>query len=457
MNFVINYKNSIHLTMAIANLRVLKAFIQTIDIVSGDRDIHYDLLKNKSAFTRSGKLGFNTVTYLILSMLTKSLQVELYNYFTTLDVLSGLRFTKGAFSQRRHQIDSKWFRFLISHFAALFYDLSESVSLWKGYKLLAIDGSSAILLNNEELNNQYKGGQNKYGTYPLCRYMKMYDVLNEITLKVEMMPMKGSERKCAYQWVDAIPDGSITIFDRGFPSFTLFYLMLSCERPKDFIIRCKQKFSSSIKDFVTSVETSSKIKFYPDDRAISTLRQYHYKVTRQTFVELRVEKIVLENNEVEVLITSIDDELLLSNSEMKELYHKRWAIETNIGKEKNVLQLENFSSHLKNGIEQDFYATFITGNIHSLLCKEAQQRIDQKVSKRKYRYKINASASMNTFKKNLIRLFYTRDLYQLIVQIQSVFELFIEPVRPNRKVQRMRVSKRRYGKHQTHKNYRNNF
>jgi len=443
--------------MAITNLRVLKAFTQTIDIVSADRNIHYDLLKDKRAFTRHSKLGFNTVTYLILSLLTKSLQVELYNYFTTMQVLSGLQFTKGAFSQRRHQIDSKWFKFLIGHFADLFYDLSESVSLWKGYKLLAIDGSSAMLLNNEALNNQYKGGQNKYGTYPLCRYMKMYDVLNEITLKVEMLPMSSSERKCAYQWVDAIPDGSITIFDRGFPSFTLFYLMLSCERPKDFIIRCKQQFTSSIKDFVASGETSRKIKFYPDDRAISTLRQHHYKVTKQTFVQLRVEKVVLDNNEIEVLITSIDDEQLLNNSEMKALYHKRWAIETNIGKEKNLLQLENFSSHLKNGIEQDFYATFIAGNIHSLLCKQAQQRVDKNTHKRKYRYKINTSASMNMFKNNLIRLFYTQDLHQLIIQMQSVFELFIEPVRPNRKVQRKQVSKRRYGKHQTHKNYRNNF
>lgn len=455
MNFVINDKNKTYLTMAITNLRVLQAFTQTIDIVSSDKTIHESLLRNKRAFSRKSKLGFNTVTYLILSLLTKSLQVELYHYFSRVNVLPELRFTKGAFSQRRHQIHSNWFKFLIGHFATLFYDLSESVSLWKGYKLLAIDGSSAILVNNEELNKQYKGGQNKYGTYPLCRYMKMYDVLNEITLKVEMMPMNGSERKCAYSWVDAIPEGSITLFDRGFPSFTLFYLMQSCERPKDFIIRCNQKFSGSIKEFVASAETSRRIKFYPDERAILTLGQYQYKVTRETYVSLRVEKIVLDNNEVEILVTSIADENLLSNSEMKALYHQRWGIETNIGKEKNLLQLENFSSHLKNGIEQDFYATFIAGNIHSLLCKEAQQRVDEKVNNRKYRYKINASASLNVFKKNLIALFYTPHP-ALIAQIQSIFELFIEPVRPNRKAPRKRISRRRYGKHQTQKNYRNN-
>ena len=442
--------------MAIANLRILESFNQTIACVSGSRDIHINFLKDKRSFIRKGKLCFSTVTYLILSLLKKSLQVELQHYFSKLNILENSRFTKGAFSQRRHQVDSKWFKFLLHHLAALFYDLSDEVCLWKRYKLIAVDGSSAILVNGQQVNEQYKGGQNKYGTYPLCRYMKMHDVLNNITLQVEMMPMNGSERRCAYDWVDSIPNHSITLYDRGFPSFTLFYLMQSCEEPKDFIVRCKKDFSNSIKDFVASGQTSRKIRFYPDDRAIALLRKYQYKVTKSTFIELRVEKILLENGESEILITSIDDEQILSHAEIKMLYNKRWKIETSIGKEKNLLQLENFSSHLKNGIEQDFYATFIANNIHSLLCKQAQQQVDEKVKNRKYKYQINASASMNEFKANLICIFYTKNLKKLIQHMQSVFEMFIEPVRPNRKIERKRICKRRYGKHQTHKNYRNN-
>lgn len=232
--------------------------------------------------------------------------------------------------------------------------------------------------------------------------------------------------------------------------------MQSCEVPKDFIVRCKKDFSNSIKDFVGSSDISRKVKFYPDNRAVLLLKKYNYKVTRSTFIELRVEKIVLNTGEIEILITSIEDDKLLSNEDMKTLYNKRWAIETNIGKEKNLLQLENFSSHKKNGIEQDFYATFIANNIHSILCQEAQEKVNEKAKKRKYNYKINASASMHEFKHNLINLFYCQELIELINHIQSVFELFIEPVRPNRKIERKRICKRRYGKHQTHKNYRNN-
>lgn len=62
-----------------------------------------------------------------------------------------------------------------------------------------------------------------------------------------------------------------------------------------------------------------------------------------------MEKIFLKTGEVELLITSIDDDKLLRNEELKILYNKRWANETNSGKEKTLLQLENVSSQIKMG------------------------------------------------------------------------------------------------------------
>jgi hypothetical protein len=115
--------------------------------------------------------------------------------------------------------------------------------------------------------------------------------------------------------------------------------MQSCEVPKDFILRCKKDFSTSIKDLVASKDTSRKIKFYPDDRAVLLLKKYHYKVTKGTFIELRAKKILLKTGEVEILVTSIMDDELLRNVEIKLLYNKRWEIETTIGKEKKLLQL----------------------------------------------------------------------------------------------------------------------
>jgi predicted transcriptional regulator len=211
-----------------------------------------------------------------------------------------------------------------------------------------------------------------------------------------------------------------------------------------------------VKEFVSSKDISRRVTIYPDDKAINILFGYEVIVDKTTPIEVRLEKILLKTGEVEILITSILDEEKLSNKEMGELYHKRWGIETNIGKEKNILQLEHFSSHLKNGIKQDFYATLIANNIHSIIVNETNKKVNQKTKKRKYEYRVNESASINKFKSSLIKIFYTKNLKQLVNEMQSIFELFIEPVRPNRNVERKRFCKRRYGKHQTHTNYRNN-
>jgi hypothetical protein len=442
--------------MAPSNVRVISRFIDLIETVSRTASLRSLVLTDSKAFSRHRKLSFNTVTYLILNLLKKSLQVELKLFFSQLQIPVEQQFTKGAFSQRRHQINSGWFKYLLEYLGTIYYELGDHVQLWNGYKLLAIDGSTAFLISSQEANSVYKGARNKYGSYPLCRFMKMYDVLNNITLKVAMLSMENSERKCAYDWVDAIPDNSLTLFDRGFPSFTLFFLLQSCETPKAFIARCKLDFSNSIKAFVASGAKSRMITFYADDNARKVLRSYGYILTKDTGITLRVEKIKLPNGTVEVLITSLTDTKKISNEELKWLYRQRWGIETAIGREKNLLQLENYSSHLLQGIEQDFFATFIAANIHSMVAGQAQSMLKKENKQSKYDRQINYSASMHAFKEKVLQLFYTQQLKKVLWEMAIAFKQFTEPIRSNRNVERKKTSKRRYGKHQTQKNYRNN-
>lgn len=61
-----------------------------------------------------------------------------------------------------------------------------------------------------------------------------------------------------------------------------------------------------------------------------------------TVIKLRVLKVVLDTGEVEILITNLtEDELKYEDS--KELYFKRWGIETKFDELKNKFQIENFS------------------------------------------------------------------------------------------------------------------
>ena len=65
-----------------------------------------------------------------------------------------------------------------------------------------------------------------------------------------MRPIGESEKAIMYRLVDDLPHDSLTIFDRGFPSFALMFRMINQEIPRHFLMRCKRGFNKEVKDFL---------------------------------------------------------------------------------------------------------------------------------------------------------------------------------------------------------------
>jgi hypothetical protein len=162
--------------------------------------------------------------------------------------------------------------------------------------------------------------------------MKMYDVLNGITIKAELMPFDDSERYMSYKWVDAMHTDAITLFDRGYPAYTLFFLMQNSEQPKPFVMRCKRDFSNAVINFINSDKTDEQLTIYPDDRAMATLLQHGIKVNKKSAVTIRAVKVKLSNGDTEILLTNLYDKESFSIQDLSTLYSMRWMIETDIGK-----------------------------------------------------------------------------------------------------------------------------
>ncbi len=196
--------NKTQTTMVKTNVSIINEFIEAIRFVSEQKDLKMRFSFSPSCFIRERKLNFCTVSFLILSMLKKSLNIELQNFFDTQNATGLMPCSKSAFCQQRQKISSSWFKFLIDYIARLFYEQDSIVKRWKGYKIISVDGSAAFLVNNKEVQSYYHGGVNQHGGYALARYMKMYDVLNGITIKAELMPFNNSERYMSYKWVDAM-------------------------------------------------------------------------------------------------------------------------------------------------------------------------------------------------------------------------------------------------------------
>jgi IS4 transposase len=103
-----------------------------------------------------------------------------------------------------------------------------------------------------------------------------------------------------------------------------------------------------------------------------------------------------------VLATNLLDEQKYPTAEFAELYHCRWGIETFYGVLKGRLDLENFSGLSSQAVRQDVFATVFLSNLESLLIAPAQEQLQQKSQKAKYRQQVNHAVSFHTIKSHLI-------------------------------------------------------
>ena len=79
--------------------------------------------------------------------------------------------------------------------------------------------------------------------------------------------------------------------------------------------------------------------------------------TKSSTLKIRLLRITLNGGGIEVLATSLLDSKHYGNEVFKELYFKRWKIETYYDELKNKLKIEEFSGYSNQSILQDFYST----------------------------------------------------------------------------------------------------
>lgn len=130
-----------------------------------------NLLTKDSYFTRrSKKLDFIDDMKLIISMGPSSIKEEMYDYFG-LDINT---ISSPGFVESRAKIKDEAFKYLLNYMNKA-YPCDKT---YKGYRLLAVDGSELTipldLLDNETI--KYNGTNNK--NTGICVINALYDILN---------------------------------------------------------------------------------------------------------------------------------------------------------------------------------------------------------------------------------------------------------------------------------------
>ena len=373
----------------------------------------------------------------MLNFLTRSLSIEIVNFLSFLKRkdIAQETFSKSAFVQARKKIKPEVFKHLNQRIIEEFYkDNSGVLRQFDNLRILAMDGSRLTLAFTKELEEIYGQTKNQTNTYIVqTKACVLYDLLNEICINGILSSIDTDERTQAKQLLEHCQANDLIIYDRGYPSFELIYEHY--QKNLHFLMRMPLDFSQVVKDFVASGKTSQIVEIKPGQKKSFENKPY----TKSSTLKIRLLRITLNSGGIEVLATSLLDSKHYGNEVFKELYFKRWKIETYYDELKNKLKIEEFSGYSNQSILQDFYSTLFVSNIQTLIENEINEEIEKESETKniKYQYKINTTLSYGFMKDRILELFFTKnDMNDIINELKELFKKHLIPIRPNRKFER---------------------
>lgn len=163
-----------------------RALNSAVDNVIANKEKY---VKNpKSDFTRSRKCTLPSLIKAVLSMSGGTLQAELYEFCKE----KATTFTASAFVQQREKISEILFRDIFY----TFNDGCKGYATYKGYRLIAVDGSDINCARNTEsifhfVTEQYPNGYNQ------IHLNALYDVLTRTFVDIECQPRNKFDERDA--------------------------------------------------------------------------------------------------------------------------------------------------------------------------------------------------------------------------------------------------------------------
>lgn len=331
-------------------------------------------------FTRNRKLPLSTMLLMLIGMGGGSLMKELQEWFD----LSAHTASMSAFVQQRNKIKPEALE-------SVFYDFLKTVSLsgtYHGYRLLAVDGSDLRLPTNSDdsfsLIQNEEGGKH----YNLVHLNAMYDLVNHTYVDAAIQPKKGmNEHAALVSMVDRsqLPGNVIALMDRGYESFN--NIAHFQEKDWKYIIRAKDSFGIITKltvpntpefdvDIVLTLtrrqtkETLELLEKFPTRyRWIQPHTTFDYiKPKESKFYDLKFRAVRFQISEeiYETVYTNLSAKEF-PIGKIKELYYRRWGIETSFRELKYAIGLASLHGKKKEFMLQEVFARLVLYNYTSLI------------------------------------------------------------------------------------------
>ena len=367
-------------------------------------------------FTRERKLPLREIILLLLCMEGGSLTGELLRYFGC----SQHTASSSAFIQQRQKINEFAFPSLFD----LFIRNTDQDRLYKGYRLLAADGSDIQIPTDPTRTDSYFPGTNGQTPYCLLHLDAVYDLLQHTYIDAAVCGRRDwNEKGVLCNMVDRSSIAkALIIADRGYESYNLMAHIQ--EKGWKYLIRIKDIHSSGIAaglDLPVAPEFDVWFDFHFTKRQTAEAKQLlndkqRYKLLPTTtafdylpsssrkhdplslyYLPFRVVRFKISETAYETVITNLS-ETEFPPYELKRLYGMRWGIETSFRELKYTVGLLHFHAKKVENIIQEIFARLIMYNFSELITSHV---VIQKFN-RKHLCKANFSVAVQVCRQFLL-------------------------------------------------------
>ena len=384
-------------------------------------------------FSRNRKLPFEKVLSLLVKMGSHALRDEMLDCLDFDDTPA----TVSALVQQR----SKILPSALEHLFREFTRICERSNQYKGYRLLAVDGSDLQFTADPSDPLSYFPGANGQKHYSFLHLNALYDLKSKLYMDAVVQKRReANENAALVQMVDrsGVPGPAIIIADRGYEAYnTLEHI---AQKGWKYLIRLRESngiisslplpnsdFDLPVQLQLTRKQTNAVKKLQKEHPGI-----YRFLPSKAIFDYLpvksdgfypfsfRIVRFKISDDTTETLITNLDAESF-SAEDLKHLYHLRWGIETSFRQLKYTIGLSLFQSKKVEYIIQEIFSRLTMYNFCELITSHV---VIQK-KRRKYVYQTNFTAAVH-----ICRQFLRGSVAP--PKVEELIEMHIIPIRPGR-------------------------
>lgn len=394
--------------------------------------------KNPSAdFSRDRKLDFENTLNFLISMEGKALDDELLDFFLHNSETTP---TASALVQQRAKLLPEAFSFLFHQFSQAF----PPTKLYKGFRLIASDGSDINFTRNpDDEDNYYAPGHSAKG-FNMLHLNALYDLNSRTYVDALVQTGHGKDEFRAFadmvdRYPSALAPDTIFIADRGYSSYNVFAHLI--EKGSYFLIRTKDKGHKGMVNGLPLPETeefditvhlnlirkqSKAMRSIPgENRFIGKNIAFDYvKYGSEDIypITLRIVRFALSDGSYECIVTNLPMEGF-SPAEIKVLYYLRWGLETAFRELKYAVGMVNFHCKKAEFVIQEIWARLILYNF----CEIITTHVVVTKKKTKHLYQLNYTRAIHICQNFLRKL-----PWEFQPNVEALISRYLLPVRNGR-------------------------